>query len=108
MTQSNNELLENVKTWLNIDNEIRALQKEIRNRRKLKKDLTEGLVGIMKNHDIEQVNIPDGQLIYTKHSTDDGLISSYGKNINEAVKNRDQIALNSLEYMFNKVSKMKF
>ena len=67
MTQSNNELLENVKTWLNIDNEIRALQKEIRNRRKMKKDLTSELVGLMKNHDIEQVNIPDGQLIYTKH-----------------------------------------
>ena len=67
MTQSNEALLENVKTWLNIDNEIRALQKEIRNRRKLKKDLTEDLVEIMKNHDIEQVNIPDGQLIYTKH-----------------------------------------
>ena len=67
MTQSNNELLENVKTWLNIDNEIRALQKEIRNRRKLKRNLTEGLVDIMKNHDIEQVNLPDGQLIYTKH-----------------------------------------
>tara|TARA_B100001123_G_C14947051_1_gene882153 strand:+ start:43 stop:399 length:357 start_codon:yes stop_codon:yes gene_type:complete len=67
MTQPNEALLENVKTWLNIDNEIRALQKEIRNRRKLKKDLTEELVGIMKNHDIEQVNIPDGQLIYTKH-----------------------------------------
>lgn len=67
MTQSNKDLLENVKTWLNIDNEIRALQKEIRNRRKLKRELTKGLVGIMKNHDIEQVNLPDGQLIYTKH-----------------------------------------
>lgn len=67
MTQPDEHLLENVKTWLNIDNQIRTLQKEIRNRRKLKKDLTEELVGIMKNHDIELVNLPDGQLIYTKH-----------------------------------------
>ena len=66
---NNNELLENVKTWLNIDNEIRTLQKEIKNRRKLKKELTNSLVGVMKNNDIEQLNVPDGQLIYTKNKT---------------------------------------
>ena len=64
---NNDELLDNVKTWLNIDNEIRTLQKEIKNRRKLKRELTQSLVGIMKNNDIEQLNIPDGQLIYTKN-----------------------------------------
>ena len=57
------ELLENVKTWLNIDNEIRALQKEIRERRNLKKDLTQSLVGIMKTQDIDALNVPDGTYI---------------------------------------------
>ena len=47
-------------------------------------------------------------LIYEKHSRDLGLIESYGKNINVAIKNRDEIALNSLEYMFGKISQMKF
>ena len=46
-------------------------------------------------------------LIYKKHSQYDGLISSYGKNINEAVKNRDQIAVKSLDYMFKKISEIK-
>ena len=63
------ELLENVKTWLNIDDQIRTLQKEIRDRRKLKKELTESLVGIMKNQDIDALNVPDGQLIYNKTKT---------------------------------------
>ncbi len=63
------ELLENVKTWLDIDNQIRTLQKEIRDRRKLKKELTESLVGIMKNQDIDALNVPDGQLIYNKTKT---------------------------------------
>ena len=44
------------------------------------------------------------RLIYTKHSQDNGLIESYGKNINEAVRNRDKIALKSLEYMHSKIS----
>tara|TARA_X000000368_G_scaffold389359_1_gene351657 strand:+ start:3064 stop:3414 length:351 start_codon:yes stop_codon:yes gene_type:complete len=63
---NNQELLENVKTWLDIDNQIRALQKEIRDRRKLKKDITQSLVGIMKTQDIDALNVPDGQLIYNK------------------------------------------
>jgi len=47
-------------------------------------------------------------LIYKKHSHEDGLISSYGKNINEAVRRRDQIALKSIEYMFEKINHIKF
>ena len=47
-------------------------------------------------------------LIYKKHSQDNGLIESYGKNINEAVRNRDQIAMKSLEYMFSKIKQIKF
>ncbi len=47
-------------------------------------------------------------LIYKKHSHDYGLISSYGKNINDAVKKRDEIALKSLQYMFNKIDNIKF
>jgi len=66
---SQEDLLNNVKTWLDIDNQIRTLQKEIRDRRKLKKELTNNLVGIMKTQDIDALNIPDGQLIYNKTKT---------------------------------------
>jgi len=47
-------------------------------------------------------------LIYKKHSKDDGLIESYGENINEAIRKRDLIALQSLEYMFEKINQIKF
>ena len=46
--------------------------------------------------------------IYKKHNQDNGLIESYGKNINEAIRNRDQIAMESLEYMLGKISQIKF
>ena len=46
--------------------------------------------------------------IYKKHNQDNGLIESYGKNINEAIRNRDKIAMESLEYMFSKISQIKF
>ena len=62
-------LLENLKSWLTIDNEIRALQKEIKERRKLKKQLTTDLMSTMKNNDIDALNVPDGELIYSKSKT---------------------------------------
>lgn len=85
---SNQELLENVKTWLDIDNQIRTLQKEIRDRRKIKKELTQSLVGIMKIQDIDALNVPDGQLVYNKTKTKTALskkhlitsLASYFKN----------------------------
>ena len=43
------------------------------------------------------------RIFYKKHSKDNGLISSYGTNINEAVRNRDKIALKSLKYMLSKI-----
>ena len=62
-------LLENVKSWLTIDNEIRALQKEIKERRKMKKQLTTDLMATMKTNDIDALNVPDGELIYNKTKT---------------------------------------
>ena len=38
-------------------------------------------------------------LIYKTHIIASGLVSTYGKNLNEAVKKRDQIAFESLKYM---------
>ena len=57
-SETQNALLENVKSWLTIDNEIRALQKEIKDRRKRKKELTINLMGTMKSNDIDQLNVP--------------------------------------------------
>ena len=58
-------LRENVKNWLQIDNEIKQLQKEIKKRRVLKKNITNQLINTMKNNDIDVMNIPDGRLVRT-------------------------------------------
>ena len=50
-------LIQNVRDWINIDNEIKKLQKIIREKRKEKKSLTEGLVDVMKSNDIECFDI---------------------------------------------------
>jgi hypothetical protein len=67
---SNKEQLSlNIKSWLQLDKEMKMLQKELKDRRKKKNDLTNALVGIMKKNDIDCVDISDGKIIYTQSNT---------------------------------------
>ena len=103
--ETQNALLENVKSWLTIDNEIRALQKEIKERRKLKKQLTTDLMSTMKSNDIDALNVPDGELIYNKTKSKAPLskkhllasLGNYFKNNNEIITELSEFILNSRE-----------
>ena len=52
----------------------------------------------------------DGQpsLIYKKHVVASGLVETYGKNLIEAVKKRDQIAVESFKYIQKKTKGLSF
>ena len=47
-------------------------------------------------------------LIYKKHIVASGLVETYGKNLTEAVKKRDQIAVESFKYMQEKTKDLSF
>ena len=47
-------------------------------------------------------------LIYKIHIVTSGLVSTYGKNIIDAVKKRDQIAVESFKYMQEKTKGLSF
>lgn len=60
------QLIQTVKEWVRLDNEIRHLQKEISNRRQEKKDINVQLMNTMKSNDIDCFDLNDGQICYTK------------------------------------------
>jgi len=60
------ELITHIRSWIDIDNEISKLQKQIKDFRNEKKELTESLVDIMKTNEIDCFDINDGKLIYAK------------------------------------------
>jgi len=60
------QLVKSVKEWVKIDNEIRSLQEEIKKRKNNKKQISESLITIMKQHEIDCFDIKDGQICYTK------------------------------------------
>ena len=47
-------------------------------------------------------------LIYKTHIVASGLISTYGENLAEAVRKRDQIAIESFKYMQEKTKGLSF
>ena len=61
------ELVENIKKWVNYDYEIKNLQKSMKEIREKKKELTKSLIDVMKKHEIDCFDINDGKLLYTKN-----------------------------------------
>ena len=69
MTDKSKELMvENIKEWLKMDNEISKFQNEIKTRKNKKKELTDSLVIIMSTNNIDCVNINGGSLLYKKNT----------------------------------------
>mgnify|MGYP006095911199 CR=1 FL=1 len=63
---SKEELVGNIKNWIQIDTEMKALQKELKERRNIKKKLADELVIIMKTNEIDCFDLSEGKLLYTK------------------------------------------
>ena len=62
------ELILNVKDWLRLEKELTMLKKEVRDRRNAQKILSQQLIHIMKNNDIDSLDTNDGnQILYSQN-----------------------------------------
>jgi seryl-tRNA synthetase len=64
--ETKEELVRTIREWVKNDNEIRALQREHNKRREIKKQISEDLITVMKNNNIDCFDINDGKLMYTE------------------------------------------
>ena len=62
------ELVSNIKQWITLDEEIKNLERQIKEKRNEKKENTETLVRIMRDNEIDCFDLDSngGKLIYTK------------------------------------------
>ena len=60
------QLVQHIKSWIEVDNDMRNLQKEMKTLRDNKKTLTDALVNVMKSNEIDVFDINDGKLVYAK------------------------------------------
>lgn len=99
------KLIENVKGWIDIDNEIKELSKELKEKRKEKKMYTANLVDIMKTNNVDCFDVKNGKLIYTKKKVKAPLskkhlfnsLNNYFKNNKDVIEELGNYILNSRE-----------
>jgi hypothetical protein len=65
--ETKDQLVNNIKEWIKIDNEITKLKSEIKDRNNKKKSLTEDLVKVMKTNSIDCFDINGGALVYKQN-----------------------------------------
>ena len=71
------QLVNDIKEWIQIDNELKELQKAARERRQRKKELTSSLVEVMKSNEIDCFDTNDGKLIYSQTKTKQSVSKKY-------------------------------
>lgn len=64
--ETKEQLVTAIKKWIKIDNDIKKIQKELNSRKKEKIGLSNDLIEVMKKNEIENINISNGKLVYTK------------------------------------------
>ena len=64
------------------------------------------VLGILPFSQLIKEGLPS--LIYKTHTIALGLIETYGKNLREAVRKRDQIAFESFKYLVEKTKNLNF
>jgi hypothetical protein len=62
--ETKEQLVNNIKEWIKIDNEISQLKSDIKDKNNKKKALTTNLVDVMKTNKIDCFDINDGALVY--------------------------------------------
>jgi DNA-directed RNA polymerase subunit F len=67
--ENKNTIVEHVKQWVKIDNEMRQLREEVTNRRKMKETISNSLLDLMKNNEIDSFDIKNGRLESTTRKT---------------------------------------
>jgi hypothetical protein len=66
--ETKEQLIQNIKSWVKIDNDIRLLNTELAKRKIEKKKISELLMETMKTNEIDVFDINDGRIIYSKRT----------------------------------------
>jgi hypothetical protein len=66
MENTKEYLVQTIRDWVRLDNEMRTLQNELKERKNEKKRVSMSLIDMMKQHEIDCFDIKDGQICYTR------------------------------------------
>jgi hypothetical protein len=90
------QLIRVIKEWVKNDNEIRTLQREQHKRKQEKKKITQNLIEIMRNNQIDCFDINDGQIMYKKKEVKQPITKTHLMNVLSTFYNGDSEKINEL------------
>jgi hypothetical protein len=74
-------LVEKIKRWLEIENKILSLQKELKEVKKNKKQISVDLTDIMKSKNLDSIDVNQGKILYTKNTSKKGINKKFLENV---------------------------
>ena len=95
-------LLNSIRDWVQIDNEMKTLQRELKERRLRKKELTDTLVNVMKSNEIDCFDMNEGKLIYAQNKIRTPLSKKHLlTSLQKFFQNDDQTASEISQFIMN-------
>ena len=92
------EFKNNVKLWMQLDNDIKKLQNAVKDRKRLQKELTDKMEEFMRKYNIEDLNTSQGTIrfktTYVKAPSNQKMMKEKLKTILEETKTRHKNSLN--------------
>ena len=108
------QLVQSIRDWVKIDNEMRKLKSEVTKRRKIQKKISESLLDVMRKNEIDEFELNDGKLMYNKRSVKKpitqklllGILANYYEgDIKKAIELNNYISENREEVEVEKISR---
>lgn len=109
------QLVSYVKEWVSIDEEMKELQKLMREKRQKKKELNDVLIHVMKENDIDCFDTNNGKLLYSVNKTKKGItkkmlletLQKYFKNDDEKANEMASFILDNRDESVKEIIKRK-
>lgn len=68
-TSTRESVVNTIKSYITIENELKHLAKLAREKRKKKKELTQKIIDLMKDNELETIDTNSGKLMYSQRKT---------------------------------------
>lgn len=77
MSESKQILINTIKEWVSINSKINELQKQMKELKNSKKQLSNTLISVMENNEIDRFDINNGKLVYRKNKVKAAINKDY-------------------------------
>ena len=77
MAESKQILIATIKEWVSINSKINEIQKQLKEFRNQKKQLSNTLISVMENNEIDRFDINNGKLVYRKNKVKSAINKEY-------------------------------